>query len=89
LPDLFENIDARVDRFVADGAYDGTGVSYSVIAAYGSDVEIIIPPPKNAVPGVSSQRNRHVEKIAERGGNRLQPKITDRNSNRPLENGHR
>ncbi|WP_454858121.1 IS5 family transposase [Rhizobium binxianense] len=70
LPDLFENIDARVDRFVADGAYDGTGVSDSVIAAFGSGVEIIIPPPKNAVPGVSSQRNRHIEKIAERGRRR-------------------
>lgn len=41
LPDLFGNIDARVDRFVADRAYDGTGVSGSVTAAFGSNVEII------------------------------------------------
>jgi hypothetical protein len=67
LPDLFGNIDARVDRFVADGAYDGTGVSDTLVAAFGPEVDIIIPPPKNAVPGDNFQRNRHVEQIAARG----------------------
>lgn len=84
LPDLFENIDAQVDRFVADGAYDGTGASDSLIAAFGSDVEIIIPPPKNAVPGVSSQRNRYIEQIAERGRKAWQVE-TDHNQRSRIE----
>lgn len=67
LPNLFGNIDARADRFVADGAYDGTGVSDALVAAFGPEVDIIVPPPKNAVPGNNSQRNRHVEQIADRG----------------------
>jgi hypothetical protein len=67
LPDLVGNIGARVDRFVADGAYDGTGVSDTLTAAFGSEVDIIIPPPKNAVPGYNFQRSRHVEQIAAGG----------------------
>ena len=43
LPDPLANIDARVDRFVADGVYDGTGVSDCVVAAFGSKVDIIRP----------------------------------------------
>jgi hypothetical protein len=67
LPDLVEGIDVDVDRFLADGAYDGHGVSACLTAKFGRDIEIIIPPPKNAVIGGNSQRNRHIVHIARQG----------------------
>jgi hypothetical protein len=67
LPDLVGEIDADVDRFVADGAYDGEGVSAYLTARFGCEIEIIVPPPKNAVNGDNSQRNRHIDQIAEHG----------------------
>lgn len=67
LPDLVEGIDADVDRFLADGAYDGKGVSACVMAKFGHEIEIIVPPPKNAVIGDNSQRNRHIVHIARVG----------------------
>lgn len=48
LPDLVEQIDADVTRFIADGAYDGDPTSDLLTGRFGDDVEIIIPPPKNA-----------------------------------------
>ncbi len=67
LPDLVGEIDADVDRFLADGAYDGEGVSACLTARFGHEIEIIVPPPKNAVNGDNSQRNRHIDHIAEHG----------------------
>jgi hypothetical protein len=49
LPDLLEQIDADVAQFIADGAYDGDPTSDLLIERFGETVEIIIPPPKNAV----------------------------------------
>lgn len=49
LPDLLGQIDGPVDLFLADGAYDG-GPTRDLLAAHsGSMIEVIIPPPKNAV----------------------------------------
>ena len=67
LPDLIGGIDADVDRFLADGAYDGKGVSACLMANFGHEIEIIVPPPKNAVFGDNSQRNRHIAHIARVG----------------------
>lgn len=65
LPSLLKRVDAPVARFLADGAYDGSGVSDCLTAAFGYDV--VVPPPKNAVPGGNWQRNQHIEHIAKHG----------------------
>jgi len=67
LPDLVEGIDADVDRFLADCAYDGEGVSACLMAKFGHEIEIIVPPPKNAIFGGNPQRNRHIDHIAQQG----------------------
>lgn len=64
LPDLVGEIDADVDRFLA---YGGEGVSTCLTARFGHGIEIIRSPPKNAVNGDNSQRNRHIDHIAEHG----------------------
>ncbi|WP_299986162.1 transposase [uncultured Ruegeria sp.] len=53
--------------FLADGAYDGQGVVDCLMDRFGPEIEIVIPPPKNAVHGENAQRNRHIDAIAERG----------------------
>jgi len=40
---LLDQIDRRVDRVTADGAYDGAP-TYRTIAAHGFDIEVVIPP---------------------------------------------
>ncbi len=49
LPELFDQVEGPVDRFLADGAYDGEPTRRFLDTRYGDDVEIIIPPPKTAV----------------------------------------
>ena len=49
LPDLLDQIDGDVTRFIADGAYDGDRTSDLLTDRFGVGVEIIIPPPKTAV----------------------------------------
>lgn len=49
LPDLLDQFDGPVGRFMADGAYDGEPTRALLERRYGDGVEIIIPPPKNAV----------------------------------------
>ncbi|MFA3921069.1 transposase, partial [Ruegeria hyattellae] len=56
-----------VARFLADGAYDGQGVADCLVDKLGPEIEITIPPPKNAVCGKNAQRNRHIDAIAKRG----------------------
>jgi hypothetical protein len=67
LPDLIAGMEGSVTRFLADGAYDGTGVANFLSEAFGEDVEIIIPPPKTAVLGLHEQRDAHIRQISERG----------------------
>ncbi|MBK0329327.1 IS5 family transposase [Rhodobacteraceae bacterium F11138] len=67
LPELIAGSESPVARFLADGAYDGTGVSNCLTGALGSDVEVIIPPPLNAVTGLSDRRDAHIEHIATHG----------------------
>ena len=67
LPDLLASVDADVAQFLADGAYDGQGVADCLVDKFGPEIEIIIPPPKNAVHGANAQRNQHIDAIAEHG----------------------
>ena len=67
LPNLLTQIDADVERFLADGAYDGQGVYDCLVGEYGPDIELIVPPPKNAVFGGNLQRDKHIGYIGEHG----------------------
>ena len=67
---LLDQIDIPIGRVTADGAYDGAP-TYETIAAYGDDIEVVIPPRSTAVlsgeQGPLAQRDRHLEMITERG----------------------
>jgi len=75
LPDLLEKVGAKVERFLADGAYDGQGVFECLISKYGPNIEFIVPPPKHAVRGGNSQRDKHIKDIAEHGRMKWQTDI--------------
>jgi hypothetical protein len=83
LPDLLDQIDGPVDLFLADGAYDGEPISDVLAARFGSMIEVIIPPPKNAIlsPNAAKDptaRDCHIAVIAARGRMAWQ-KATDYN----------
>ena len=67
---LLDQIDERIARVTADGAYDGDP-TYETIAARGDDIKLVIPPRSTAVPsgeaGSPTQRDRHLEMITEQG----------------------
>lgn len=67
LPDLLTEVDVNVERFLADGAYDGKGVCGWLMSRFGPDIALVIPLPKNAVYGGNPQRNQHIEDIAVHG----------------------
>ncbi|WP_209506722.1 transposase, partial [Ruegeria sp. HKCCSP335] len=67
LPDLLAEMAGLVHRFIADGAYDGTPSAATIRQTFGADVELIIPPPKNAVPGECAACNAHIDMIANEG----------------------
>lgn len=72
LPDLLDQIDVDVTRFIADGAYDGDPTSDLLTDRFGVNVEIIIPPPKNATlsPAAAVQptlRDTHIAAITTGG----------------------
>lgn len=67
LPQLMADIQTKVSRVLADGAYDGIGVFNTLTDAFGPDVEVIIPPPKNGVVGLYDTRDAHIISIAEIG----------------------
>ncbi len=64
---LLNQVDA-FDTFMADRAYDGDP-GYAQIRPQQPNAEIVIPPPKNAVPNASVQpiRNQHVDAINNHG----------------------
>ena len=66
-PVLIGEIDAGVDRLLADGAYDGGWGAACLAGMLCHEIEIIVPLPKNAVSGVNSQRDWHIDQIAEHG----------------------
>jgi hypothetical protein len=67
---LLSQIDGRIVRVTADGAYDGAP-TYQTIAAHGDGIDVVIPPRSTAVPsadpGPPTQRDRHLAMITEWG----------------------
>jgi transposase len=72
LPELLDQIDGPVAKFIADGAYDGAPSRDLLLKRLGEIVEIIIPPPKTAVESPHSAfnptvRDRHIAEIEASG----------------------
>ena len=72
LPDMLDQIDGPVDLFLADGAYDGSSTCDLLAARFGSEIEVAIPPPKNAVLSPKAaqyptMRDRHIADISASG----------------------
>jgi hypothetical protein len=71
LPGLLDQVNGPADLFLADGAYDGNPTSVLLAARFGSMIEVIIPPPKNAVfsPNAAQHptRDRHIAEIESKG----------------------
>ena len=67
---LLAQIEEKIEKVIADGANDG-GPTYRTIAQHGSDIEVVVPPRKTAVPNTElsspSQRDRHIEVINTEG----------------------
>jgi transposase len=72
VPDLLDQIDGPVAKFVADGAYDGAPTRDLLATRLGETVEVIIPPPKTAVQSSQSAedptvRDRQIAEIESKG----------------------
>src|SRR5881398_1649617 len=68
---LLDQVDGPIASFTGDGAYDQDGVYASVAKRY-PEAAIIVPPRSTAVPSATAetaptQRDRHLELIAEKG----------------------
>jgi transposase len=68
---LLDQIARPIGTGLADGAYDGEPV-YRAVAVHSPAAEVIIPPRSTAVPSdtagsAPSQRDRHIQRIVERG----------------------
>ena len=72
LPGLLDQLDAPVTGFLADGAYDGASIRDMLRERYGETLDVVIPPPKNAVIRPQSARDptvrdRHIAQIRSNG----------------------
>ncbi len=72
VPDLLDQIDAKVRRFTGDGAYDRRMVYDKVAGGGTKGVVVVVPPRRGAVPDKNAeggwlQRNSHLERIEEIG----------------------
>src|SRR4051812_49707078 len=68
---LLDQVDGQIASFTGDGAYDQDGV-YASVAERHPEAAIIVPPRSTAVPSATAetaptQRDRHLELIAEKG----------------------
>ena len=68
---LLDRIDGPVASFTGDGTFDRDDV-YAAVAARHPEAAVIVPPRSGAVPGgaaetAPTQRDRHIEVMAERG----------------------
>ena len=67
---LLSQIDGEIDRFTADGAYDGKR-AYQTILRHSSTAIVVIPPRSTAVEsgdtGPPGQRDKHIAAIARNG----------------------
>ena len=68
VPDLLDQITTSFGTFMGDGAYDGDPVSQAVLDKQ-PDAQVVIPPHKTAVcsDAGDSQRDRHIQTIAQNG----------------------
>ena len=71
VPDLLDQVDREIDRFVGDGIYDQEPV-YEAVHQHSPGAAMVVPPRKDAVSsnnttGVLSQRNRHIIAILNKG----------------------
>jgi hypothetical protein len=67
VPGLLAQIDHHFKTFIADGAYDGEPVSKAVLEKQ-AEAQLAIPPPKTAtLSGRDTQRDRHIQAIADDG----------------------
>ena len=68
LPELLDQSDADVASLTAGGAYDGEA-DYDAVAERHPEASVIIPPRTTAIPSetATTQRDRHLEVIANRG----------------------
>ena len=93
---LLDQLDGPVTGFLADGAYDGVSTRDLLRERYGETLDVVIPPPKNAVirPQSARESNRSGSPYCPdpqqrphglAGGHRVQPAQPDRNADRPLE----
>ena len=69
---LLDQLDAPVTGFLADGAYDGASRRDLLRERYGETLDVVIPPPKNAVIRPQSVRDptvrdRHIAQIRSNG----------------------
>ncbi len=72
LPGLLDQLDAPVTGFLADGAYDGASTRNLLRQRYGETLDVVIPPPKDAVIRLQSARDatvrdRHIAQIRSNG----------------------
>ena len=72
LPGLLDQLDAPASRFPADGAYDGASTRDLLRQRHGEAIDVVIPPPKNAVISPQSAhdpsvRDRRIAKIRSNG----------------------
>ena len=68
---LLDQLDGQIASFTGDGAYDQEGV-YASVAARHPEAAVIVPPRSTAVPSdtaetTPTQRDRHLQAIAETG----------------------
>jgi Transposase DDE domain len=68
---LLDRVEGAVASFTGDGAYDRKDV-YATVAERHPEAAVVVPPRKDAVPSETAataptQRDRHLELIAERG----------------------
>ncbi len=68
---LLDQIPGPLASFIGDGAYDQAGI-YATIAKRHPEADVIVPPRSTAVPSemaesTSTQRDRHLQSIAEHG----------------------
>ena len=68
VPDLLDQIVLPFKTFMSDGAYDGDPVLQAVLDKH-PDAQVVIPPHKTAVCSETgdSQRDRHIQTIAQEG----------------------
>jgi hypothetical protein len=72
LPKLLDQIGSPVDKFIADGAYNGASTRDPLETRFGEIVEVVIPPPKTAASSPqsrlpSSVRDCHITAIHTKG----------------------